>query len=114
VKVALTATPGTLAHFGPIEIEGEKSVGENIVRRPAHLQRSEVFSRREMRESQRKLYNLELFQFANIESKEGQDAAARRGADACDGRRGQASAADDGHRLRFRGEGAPRRYAGIT
>ena len=70
VKVALSAKPGALAHFGPIEIEGEKSVGENIVRRQLTYNEGEVFSRREMRESQRKLYNLELFEFANIESKE--------------------------------------------
>ena len=70
VKVAFTAMPGALAHFGPIEIEGEKSVGENIVRRQLTYREGDLFSRREMRESQRKLYNLELFQFANIESKE--------------------------------------------
>jgi outer membrane protein insertion porin family len=70
VKVAFAATPGTLAHFGPIEIEGEKSVSENIVRRQLTYKEGSVFSRREMRESQRKLYNLELFQFANIESEE--------------------------------------------
>jgi outer membrane protein assembly complex protein YaeT len=70
VKVAFAATPGTLAHFGPIEIGGEKSVGENIVRRQLTYKEGDVFSRSEMRESQRKLYNLELFQFANIESKE--------------------------------------------
>ena len=70
VKVALTATPGTLAHFGPIEIDGQKSVDENIIRRQLTYQEGAVFSRREMRESQRKLYRMELFQFANIESKE--------------------------------------------
>jgi outer membrane protein insertion porin family/translocation and assembly module TamA len=70
VRVAFAATPGMLAHFGPIEIAGEKSVGENIVRRQLTYNTGEVFSRREMRESQRKLYGMELFQFANIESKE--------------------------------------------
>jgi outer membrane protein assembly complex protein YaeT len=70
VKVAFTATPGTLAHFGPIEIDGQKSVDENVVRRQLTYQEGDIFSRREMRESQRKLYRLELFQFANIESKE--------------------------------------------
>lgn len=70
VKVAFSAMPGALAHFGPIQIEGEKSVGENIVRRQLTYHEGDLFSRREMRESQRKLYNLELFQFANIESKE--------------------------------------------
>ena len=33
VRVAFAATPGTLAHFGPVEIQGEKSVAENIIRR---------------------------------------------------------------------------------
>ena len=70
VKVAFSATPGTLAHFGPIKIDGEKSVGENIVRRQLTYKEGDLFSRKEMRESQRKLYNLELFQFANIESQE--------------------------------------------
>ena len=61
VKVAFSATPGTLAHFGPIKIDGEKSVGENIVRRQLTYKEGDLFSRKEMRESQRKLYNLELF-----------------------------------------------------
>ena len=74
VKVAFAATPGTLAHFGPIDIGGEKSVGENIIRRQLTYKEGDVFSRREMRESQRKLYRMELFQFANIESKEDQAA----------------------------------------
>jgi outer membrane protein insertion porin family len=70
VRVAFTATPGTLSHFGPIEIDGQKSVEENIIRRQLTYREGDIFSRREMRESQRKLYRMELFQFANIESKE--------------------------------------------
>ena len=70
VNVTFAATPGALAHFGDIKIDGEKTVGENIVRRQLTFKAGDVFSRREMRESQRKLYGLELFQFANIESKE--------------------------------------------
>jgi outer membrane protein assembly complex protein YaeT len=70
VKVVFAATPGMLAHFGPIDIAGESSVSENIVRRQLTYKEGDVFSRTDMRESQRKLYNLELFQFANIESKE--------------------------------------------
>jgi outer membrane protein assembly complex protein YaeT len=76
VNVAFSATPGALAHFGAIEIEGEKSVDENIIRRQLTYKEGEVFSRREMRESQRKLYGMELFQFANIESKEDRAAQA--------------------------------------
>ena len=70
VRVAFSATPGMLAHFGPIEIDGQKSVDENIIGRQLTFHEGDIFSRRQMRESQRKLYRMELFQFANIESKE--------------------------------------------
>ena len=70
VRVAFTATPGLLAHFGPITIDGQKTVAENIVRRQLSFAEGDLYSRREMRESQRKMYSMELFQFANIESKE--------------------------------------------
>src|SRR5436190_23090156 len=50
VKLALSATPGTLAHFGDIKIDGEKSVGDNIIRRQLTYKPGDVFSRREMRE----------------------------------------------------------------
>jgi len=76
VNVAFAATPGALAHFGPIEIDGQKSVEENIIRRQLSYQEGDIFSRREMRESQRKLYRMELFEFANIESKEDKTAQA--------------------------------------
>jgi len=68
--VALDAAPGTLAYFGPIEINGQVSVSENVIRRQLTFAPGDVFTRREMRESQRKLYGLELFEFVNIESRE--------------------------------------------
>jgi outer membrane protein assembly complex protein YaeT len=69
-RVVLDAVPGTLAHFGEIEINGQVSVSENVVRRQLTFQPGDVFTRREMRESQRKLYGLELFEFVNVESRE--------------------------------------------
>jgi outer membrane protein assembly complex protein YaeT len=69
-KVVLEAEPGTLAYFGPIEINGQVSVSENVIRRQLTFAPGDVFTRREMRESQRKLYGLELFEFVNIESRE--------------------------------------------
>src|SRR5437870_4481987 len=48
VKVEFSATPGTLAHFGLIKIDGEKSVGDNIIRRQLTYKPGDVFSRREM------------------------------------------------------------------
>jgi len=69
-KVVLDAVPGTLAYFGAIEINGQVSVSENVIRRQLTFEPGVVFTRREMRESQRKLYGLELFEFVNIESRE--------------------------------------------
>lgn len=69
-ELVLAAMPGRLSHFGAIEIVGPKSVGENVVRRQLTYKPGDVFSRREMRESQRKLYRMELFEFANVESRE--------------------------------------------
>ena len=69
-RVVFEARPGTLARFGAIEIEGEASVNEHIIRRQLTFVPGDVFSRREMRESQRKLYGLELFEFVNVQSQE--------------------------------------------
>ena len=72
-RIIMDATPGPLAHFGVIDIRGERSVGENVLRRQLTFKTNETFTRKEMRESQRKLYGMELFEFANIESLEDTD-----------------------------------------
>jgi outer membrane protein insertion porin family/translocation and assembly module TamA len=69
-KLVLVATAGTLARFGPVEIVGQKSVGENVIRRQLTFSPGDLFTRREIRETQRKLYQLELFEFVNVESLE--------------------------------------------
>jgi outer membrane protein assembly complex protein YaeT len=68
--LTVTATPGVLAHFGQIDVKGAVSVGENVIRRQMTFEPGDRFTRRDMRDSQRKLYGLELFEFANIESLE--------------------------------------------
>ena len=68
--VAIEATPGVLARFGDIEINGQVSVSEHVIRRQLTFAPGDLFTRREMRESQRKLYGLELFEFVNVESRE--------------------------------------------
>jgi outer membrane protein assembly complex protein YaeT len=73
VDFTLDATPGMLAHFGPIQIEGEKSVGEEVIRRELLFKPGDLYRRRDMQNTQRKLYGMELFQFANVESLENKD-----------------------------------------
>jgi outer membrane protein assembly complex protein YaeT len=73
-RIVVIAAPGILAHFGEVEIVGPKSVSERVVERQLTYKPGDLFTRREMRESQRKLYGLELFEFVNIESQEDKEA----------------------------------------
>jgi outer membrane protein assembly complex protein YaeT len=61
------ATPGVLATFGPIEIAGNASVGEEVIRRELRFKPGDTYRVSQVQESQRRLYNLELFEFANVE-----------------------------------------------
>lgn len=65
--VTLRADPGTLAHHGDIEISGNATVGENVIRRQLTFKPGDLFRQSRLQESQRKLYSLELFDFANIQ-----------------------------------------------
>jgi outer membrane protein assembly complex protein YaeT len=66
--VTFTAEPGPLAHFGPIEIVGNKSVDKHIIERQLTFKQGDLYSRSVLRDSQRRLYGMELFQFVNIET----------------------------------------------
>ena len=65
--LTFTAEPGKLAHFGPVEVVGNKSVSDRIIRRQLTFKPGELFQRSVVQDSQRRLYGLELFQFANVE-----------------------------------------------
>lgn len=72
-QIVLEATPGPVAHFGVIDIRGETTVDEDVIRRQLAFGPGDLFRRSAMAESQRKLYQLDLFQFANVESLEDPD-----------------------------------------
>jgi outer membrane protein insertion porin family/translocation and assembly module TamA len=72
-RLTLRGVPGPLAYFGPIEITGNKSVDDYVIERQLTYKPGDLFKRTEMRESQRKLYRMELFEFANIETSEDRD-----------------------------------------
>lgn len=65
--LTFTADPGKLAYFGPVEVVGHKSVDEHIIRRQLTFKPGDLFRRSIVQDSQRRLYGLELFQFANVE-----------------------------------------------
>jgi outer membrane protein assembly complex protein YaeT len=66
--ITLRADPGPIVHHGEIEISGNSSVSDNIVRRQLTFKPGDLYQLSKLRESQRKLYGLELFNFANVEA----------------------------------------------
>ena len=67
LDVAVTADPGRVVHFGQIEVAGNTSVGDDVIRRDMLYRPGDVFSRSAMLNTQRRLYGMELFQFANVQ-----------------------------------------------
>ncbi len=65
--IIYTADPGRLAHFGEINIQGNTSVSDRVIRRQLEFRPGDLYRRSIVQDSQRRLYGLELFQFANIE-----------------------------------------------
>ena len=65
--LTFSAAPGKIAHIGPIEIQGNKTVSARVIERQLTFKSGDLYQRSVLQDSQRRLYGLELFQFANIE-----------------------------------------------
>ena len=65
-RVTFTADPGVLARFGPIEIAGNKSVGDSVIRRHLTIRPGDPYRRSVIQDTQRRLYAMELFQFVSV------------------------------------------------
>jgi outer membrane protein assembly complex protein YaeT len=65
--IVLRAEPGPVAQIGEIEISGNSSVSDAVVRRHLSFKPGDQYRLSRLHDSQRKLYSLELFQFANVE-----------------------------------------------
>jgi outer membrane protein insertion porin family len=65
--VSIVADPGSLAHHGPLEIHGNSSVSDRVIQRQMTFKTGDIFRQNKLLESQRKLYALEVFQFANVQ-----------------------------------------------
>jgi len=66
--IAFTAVPGPLAHFGAIEVSGNTSVTASLIRRQLTYRPGDLYRRSVLQESQRRLYELQLFQFVTIDA----------------------------------------------
>ena len=67
MSLTFAAEPGTLASFGPVEIVGNTSVGDDVIRRELAFKPGDLYRRSLVQDTQRRLYRLELFQFATVE-----------------------------------------------
>ena len=66
-RLVFTADPGPQAWFGEIEIRGNVSVDDEVIRRELAYQPGQPFALSALRDSQRQLYALDLFRFATVE-----------------------------------------------
>lgn len=66
--IAVTVDPGRVVHFGAIELAGNTSVGDDVVRRDMLYRPGDIYSRSAMLNTQRRLYGMELFQFVNVQT----------------------------------------------
>ncbi len=69
VALEMTAEPGDAAVFGDIVIEGNASVGERVIRRALGFESGDQFTVSDLGRSQRRLYDLDLFQFVNLQAR---------------------------------------------
>ena len=66
--IVFTAEPGPIAHFGDIEVAGNKSVSDHVIERELTYKAGDLYRRSVVQNTQRSLYGLELFQFVDVES----------------------------------------------
>ena len=64
--LAIVANTGPKSVFGPITIAGSVSVDEDVIRRELAFKEGDLYQLSRITETQRRIYGLELFQFANI------------------------------------------------
>jgi outer membrane protein assembly complex protein YaeT len=66
--IDLRADPGPLAHFGAVEIVGNKAVDARTIERQLLFRPGDRYRRSVVQSSQRRLYEMQLFQFVNVET----------------------------------------------
>ncbi|MEX2526910.1 MAG: BamA/TamA family outer membrane protein [Gemmatimonadota bacterium] len=65
-RVEYDIYPGPVARFGEIQISGNEAVATTAVRRMLPFREGDVYSRSEIFQAQRNLFNLEVFRYANV------------------------------------------------
>lgn len=66
VEVTILAVPGILSRIGPITVVGNDVVDEAVIRDELALETGERYSLEELREAQRRLFDLGVFSFVTV------------------------------------------------
>jgi outer membrane protein insertion porin family/translocation and assembly module TamA len=66
--ITIHAEPGQLTRFGPLQIQGNASVSDRIIRRQLTFRPGQIYQESKVVDSQRRLYTMELFQFASVKA----------------------------------------------
>jgi hypothetical protein len=66
VRLTVRAMTGEEAHYGPVAVKGNVSVGDDVIRRTLAFEPGDRFSLASVQLSQRRLYELGLFQVASV------------------------------------------------
>ena len=66
VKVSLEAVPGPRSEFGAVTVQGAKKVDTTFIRQLLPARPGQRFSQQDIFQSQRKLYQTQLFRFATV------------------------------------------------
>ena len=65
--ISFFVDPGPLSYFADIEIEGNRRISDNVVRRELPFEEGDLFSNRKLIQGQRELFGLNLFQVAQAQ-----------------------------------------------
>jgi outer membrane protein assembly complex protein YaeT len=68
VDLTFTGEPGVEAHVGALEFAGNTTVSNRVIERQLTFKPGDLYRRSVIQDSQRRLYDMELFQFVNIEA----------------------------------------------
>jgi outer membrane protein assembly complex protein YaeT len=66
--ITIHAEPGQLTRFGPLQIQGNTAISDRIIRRQLTFRPGQIYQQSKVVDSQRRLYTLELFQFASVKA----------------------------------------------
>jgi outer membrane protein assembly complex protein YaeT len=73
MTLVFAADPGPLATFGEVEIAGNEAVDDRVIRRQLTFRPGDRFRLSSVQESQRRFYALEVFDFAYVEPRTGEE-----------------------------------------